>query len=473
MSDAAISQPPRPGPAPRVSLPTLSPSSRLYMGTEAGGSALLLAATVLALVWANSPWSASYDEFWHTPATIGIGGAELTLDLQHWVNDALMALFFLVVGLEITREVATGELRDRRSVAAPALGALGGLVTPALIYLAINPSGPESAGWGVVMSTDTAFVLGILALFGPRCPDRLRLFLLTLAIVDDIGAIGVMAMFYSDDLVPSALVVSGLLIVLLLALRWLGVWRLTPYVLTGIALWLAVHESGVHATLAGVVVGLLLPQRPPDDEAFDRSHSYGRALREQPEPERARLAALAVAATIPAGSRLQHRLHRWTAYAVVPVFGLANAGVTLDGETLSAAATSSVTIGVAVALVVGNALGITAGAAIALRTGWGVLPGGVRWSHLMAGATLAGIGFTIALFIADLAFDDDDALKEQATIGILVGSVVAAVLGVILLRVLGERFPLCSPDAPGPPVLPPRPWLDPGLVRDDAVGERA
>ena len=454
-----------------MSLPTLSPSSRLYMGTEAGGSALLLAATVLALVWANSPWSASYDSFWHTPATIGVGSAELTLDLQHWVNDALMALFFLVVGLEITREVATGELRDRRSVAAPALGALGGLVVPALIYLAFNPSGPESAGWGVVMSTDTAFVLGILALFGPRCPDRLRLFLLTLAIVDDIGAIGVMAVFYSDEIVPSALMISGLLIVLLLALRWLGVWRLTPYVLTGIALWLTVHESGVHATLAGVVVGLLLPQRPPDDEVLHRTRSYGRALMEQPEPERARLASLAVAATIPAGSRLQHRLHRWTAYAVVPVFGLANAGVSLDGETLRAAATSSVTIGVAVALVVGNAVGITVGAAIALRTGWGVLPGGVRWSHLMAGATLAGIGFTIALFIADLAFDDD-ALKEQATIGILAGSVIAAVLGIVLLRVLGERFPLCSPDAPGPPVLPPRPWLDPGVVRDVAVGDR-
>jgi Na+:H+ antiporter, NhaA family len=472
VSDAAISQPPRPGPAPRVSLPTLSPSSRLYMGTEAGGSALLLVATVVALLWANSPWSASYDTFWHTPATIAIGGAELTLDLQHWVNDALMALFFLVVGLEITREVATGELRDRRSMAAPALGAVGGLVTPALVYFAFNPSGPESAGWGVVMSTDTAFVLGILALFGPRCPDRLRLFLLTLAIVDDIGAISVMAVFYSDDLVPVALAVAAALVGVLLALRWLGVWRLTPYVLTGIALWLAVQASGVHATLAGVVVGLLLPQRPPDDEVFDRTRSYSRALHEQPEPERARLAALAVAATIPAGSRLQHRLHRWTAYAVVPVFGLANAGVTLDAGTLRAAATSPVTIGVAVALVVGNAIGITTGTAVALRTGWGVLPGGVRWSHLMAGATLAGIGFTISLFIADLAFDDE-ALKDQATIGILAGSVTAAVLGIILLRVLGERFPLCSPDAPGPPTLPPRPWLDPGLVPGTTVADHA
>jgi Na+/H+ antiporter NhaA len=445
-----------------VSIPTLSPSSRLYMGTEAGGSALLLAATVLALVWANSPWSAAYDAFWTTPASIGIGDLTLSLDLRHWVNDAAMALFFLVVGLEVTREVTTGELRDRRNVAAPALGALGGLVIPALIYLAFNPSGPASAGWGIVMSTDTAFVLGVLALFGPRCPDRMRLFLLTLAIVDDIGAISVMALFYSGDLHVPALLVSAVLIAVLVALRWAGVWRLTPYVLTGIALWLAVHESGVHGTLAGVVLGLLLPSRPADPEDVQRTGTYGRALREQPDAERARLAGLAVAATVSANARLLHHLHRWTAYLVVPVFGLANAGVPLDAETLRTALTSPVTIGVCVALVVGNAIGITAGAAAALRTGWGVLPGGVRWSHLMAGATLAGIGFTISLFIADLAFGDGP-LKDQATIGILAGSVVAALLGVALLRVLGERFPLCTPDTEGPPSLPPLPWVDPAV----------
>src|SRR3954452_13320971 len=248
-------QPPRPGPAQRVSVPTLSPSSKLYFGTEAGGSALLLAANVLALAWANSPLSDSYAAFWSTKATIGVGDVELSLDLRHWVNDALMALFFLVVGLEITREISVGELRDRRNVAAPALGALGGLTVPAVIYLAFNHSGPASSGWGIVMSTDTAFVLGILALFGPRCPDRLRLFLLTLAIVDDIGAISVMAIFYSRDLSVPALVLSAALVAVLVGLRWLGVWRLTPYALTGILLWVAVHASGVHATLAGVLVG--------------------------------------------------------------------------------------------------------------------------------------------------------------------------------------------------------------------------
>jgi Na+:H+ antiporter, NhaA family len=432
------------------------------MGTEAGGSALLLAATLAALLWANSPWSGSYAAFWATPASIGVGDLTLTMDLEHWVNDAGMALFFLVVGLEITREVSTGELRDRRNLAAPALGALGGLVVPAAVYLAFNASGPASAGWGIVMSTDTAFVLGILALFGPRCPDRLRLFLLTLAIVDDIGAISVMALFYSDDLDLTALMVAGALIAVLLGLRWAGVWRLSPYVVTGIALWLAVYASGVHATLAGVLVGLLLPSTPPGPEVLDRTRDFGRALREAPDAERAHQTALAAKATVAAGARLQQALHRWTAYVVVPVFGLANAGVPLDLDTLRTAATSPVTLGIVAALVVGKTIGITAGTALALRTGWGILPGGVRWSHLLAGATLAGIGFTISLFITDLAFDDER-LHEQATIGILAGSGIAAVAGVVLLRVLGGRFSLCSPEAEGPPSLPPRPWRQPSV----------
>jgi NhaA family Na+:H+ antiporter len=279
-----VTQPPRPGPARRVSVPTLSPSSKLYFGTEAGGSALLLMATVIALAWANSPWADSYDSFWHTKATIGVGDLQLTLDLRHWVNDAAMALFFLVVGLEITREVSVGELRDRRNVAAPALGALGGLLVPAAIYLAVNHSGPASAGWGIVMSTDTAFVLGVLALFGPRCPDRLRLFLLTLAIVDDIGAISVMALFYTDGVDAAALAVAAVLVAVLGVLRWAGVWRVTPYVLVGIALWLAVQASGVHPTLAGVLVGLLMPSRPPEPDVVERTRGRG----SPPSPPRPR-----------------------------------------------------------------------------------------------------------------------------------------------------------------------------------------
>lgn len=459
-----MAQPPRPGPPLRVSVPSLSPSSRLYMGTEAGGSALLLVGALGALVWANSPWSGGYAAFWSTPATIAVDGVELGMDLRHWVNDAAMALFFMVVGLEITREVATGELRNRRAVAAPALGAVGGLVVPALLYLALNPSGPASSGWGIVMSTDTAFTLGVLALFGPRCPDRLRLFLLTLAIVDDIGAIGVMALFYSDAIVVPALLVALMLVLVLLVLRWQGVWRLSPYVLVGVGLWLAVHGSGVHATLAGVVLGLVVPARPPSQREVDRTAAYGRALREAPDAQRARLTNLAVAATVPANARLQEALHRWTAYLVVPVFGLANAGVRLDGQALAAAAASPVTWGVVLGLVGGNAVGITAGTFLALRSGQGVLPGGVRWSHLMAGATLAGIGFTISLFVTELAFAGDAVLREQAKIGILAGSLTAAVLGTLLLRLLGDRFSLCTPEPETSRTLPPRPWLEPRAV---------
>ncbi|HET7326153.1 MAG TPA: Na+/H+ antiporter NhaA [Nocardioidaceae bacterium] len=458
-----MADPPRPGPAPRVRLPGPSPAVRQFLATEAGSAALLLAATVLALVWSNSPFSASYHQLWEATASIDLAGAGLEMSLRHWVNDGAMALFFLVVGLEITREVSTGELRDRRTVAVPALGAVGGLTVPALVYLLFNPGGPAAHGWGIAMSTDTAFVVGVLALFGPRCPDRLRLFLLTLAIVDDIGAITVMAVFYSDGLVPQALAAAGAVAVGIALMRQLGVWGLSPYAVAGVLLWLCVYVSGVHATLAGVLIGLLIPVSAARQEDVEATQAYGRALREGPTADRVNLAVMSARSTVPANARLTRVLHPWSAYLVVPVFGLANAGVPLDADTLAQAATSSVTIGVAVALVVGNAVGITAASALALRTGWGVLPGGVRYIHLLGGATLAGIGFTISLFIATLAFDDE-LLRNEAKIGILVGSLVAAVVGSVVLRTLGERTSLCSPaaDTDGLPSLPPRPWYEPG-----------
>lgn len=449
----------RPGPPLRVQLPTLAPTVKTFLATEAGGAMLLLSATVLALLWANSPWSAAYDTLWATSAGFHLGGLGLELDLHHWVNDGAMAVFFLVVGLEISREATVGDLRDRRTVAVPALGALGGLTVPALLYVAVNHSGQAAHGWGVVMSTDTAFLVGVLALFGPRCPDQLRLFLLTLAIVDDIGAITVMAAFYTEQVHVWPVVLAVVGVGALLALRWLRVWRLTPYAVVGLLLWFAVQASGVHATLAGVLLGLILPVRPARREQVEGVSRWARRFQEETTPDRAHLAELAAQAAVSPGERFQRILHPWSAYVVVPVFGLANAGVSLDAASLSAAVRSPVTIGIVVALVAGNAIGIFGAASLALRLGLGDLPGRVRYGHLLGGAMLAGIGFTISLFIAELAFTDDS-LREQAKIGILAGSLVSAVLGTILLRVLGERLPLCSPPTL-PRGLPSLPWREP------------
>ena len=342
-----------------------------------------------------------------------------------------MTLFFLVVGLEVTREVTVGELRDRRTVRVPVLAALGGMILPALIFLAVNAGGAGVRGWGVAMATDIAFVLGALALLGPRCPDQLRLFLLTVAIVDDIGAILVIAVFYSHDLSVPAVLASAFLVGALVALRWIRVWRSPAYVLVGLALWLAVLKSGVHATIAGVLIGLLVSTRAP--AASGEAGLYARALDEETTPERARLAGLAASATVSPNERMQHNLHPWTSYLVIPLFALANAGVRLDGETLQAAVTSPVTIGIVVALILGKSVGITGSTLLALRLRLGVLPGAIKRGQLVGGATLAGIGFTVALFIAELAFPDP-ALRDQAVVGILSGSLLAALLGWVVFH---------------------------------------
>ncbi|MCW2522202.1 MAG: Na+/H+ antiporter NhaA [Frankiales bacterium] len=453
----------RPGPRLRFNPPQVTPAARRFIANEAGSAAVLLGATLVALIWANSPVSASYFSFWATPVRLDVGHWGLNLDLQHMVNDAAMAVFFLVLGLEISREVTAGELRDRRSITVPACGAIGGMLLPIAIYLAINHSGPAAHGWGIVMSSDTAFVLGVLALFGPRCPDQLRLFLLALAVVDDIGAIAVMAVFYTDHVRVIPLVIAAVIVGGFLVLRWLGVWRLTPYVILVLALWTAIYASGVHPTLSGVLAGLLIPATLTEEGRQREVFVFGRALVENPSAAGARLTSLAAAATVSANQRLQVWLHPWSAYFVIPAFGLANAGVSLGPSNLRMALHSPVTVGVALALVLGNAVGITAGSTLALRTGLGVLPGRVRYSHLFGGAVLAGIGFTISLFITDLAFTDP-VLRDDAKIGILSGSLVAALVGAWVLRVMGERTPLCSPAGEtAPSALPPLPWSAPGL----------
>jgi len=439
---------------------TLAPTVRTFLATEAGSAVVLLAATAAALVWANSPARDAYTALWHTPAGLYVGDLGIELDLQHWVNDLAMALFFAVVGLEINREATRGELRDPRAVAVPALGALGGLLVPVAVFLVLNVGTEAARGWGVVMSTDTAFLVGVLALFGPRCPDRLRLFLLTLAIVDDIGAILAMAVFYTDHVDLRALTVAAALVAALAVLRVRGVWRLAPYVVVGLALWVAVLASGVHATIAGVLVGLLVPTGLPHERRRAEVATRARRFLSEGGVDHEHAAEVAGRAAVPTGDRLQRALHPWSAYVVVPLFGLANAGVRLDPATLADAFGSRLTVGVAVALVVGNAVGITGAATLALRLGLGDLPGRVRWGHLLGGAVLAGIGFTISLFIAQLAFDDP-VLLERAKIGVLTGSLVAAVAGSVLLRWLGERLPLCTPPRL-PPTLPDLPWRSAG-----------
>ena len=423
--------------------------------TEAGGAALLLAATVAALVWANSPWGNSYDTFWHTEIAIRVGGAELALDLQHWVNDGLMTFFFFVVGLEVKRELVLGELADRRRAAVPGLAALAGLVVPALVYAVFNLGEEAVSAWGVVISTDTAFLIGVLALLGSAVPPQLRVFLLALAIADDVGALTVIAVFYTEDLALVPLAVAALCFALMLALRWLNVWRGPGYLVLGVAAWVAMYLSGVHPTLLGVAVALATPAYAPRRSEVDEFARRARAYLQSPNPEYADAARLSIARSVPPGERLQQLWGPWCTCVFVPLFALANAGVPLTGETVAAAATSPITLGVVAGLVLGKLVGILLGTGLAVRLRLGDLAPGLSPLHLIGGAALSGIGFTISLFIVDLAFTDE-ALADQARVGVLVASVLAAVLGWMLLRLAAHRHPGSADESLDPPVDPDR-----------------
>lgn len=413
-----------------------------YLQTEAGGAVLLLLATVVALLWANSPWSDSYEHVWQTPLSLELGERVLSESLRHWVNDLLMALFFLLVGLEIARELSMGEYRDRRAVTAPALAALGGLVLPAALFFAVvGTSGEAARGWGTAISTDTAFALGVLALVGPRCPNRLRVFLLALAIVDDIAAIGVIAVFYTDDLQLVPLLLAGAVLVTVAAARRFGLQNPAPYVLLALGLWLAIYASGVHPTVAGVALGLLFAAYPPREDALAATQTSGRAFLTAPSPERAREVVRTRTGALSANERLTLRPHPVVSLAVVPLFALANAGVPLGAEALRGALSSPVSWGIVLGLVVGKLAGVMAGTWLALRVPGASFVGGVRWGQLSGIGAVAGIGFTIALLVTDLAFDDPQ-LQQQTKIGILAGSVLA--LGIF--RFLSARGGLCLPE---------------------------
>lgn len=421
--------------------PGLVDPLRRYLTTEAGSAGLLLAATVVALVWANWP-GAGYATFWHTELALRAGDSEVALSLQHWVNDGLMVFFFYVIGLEVKREFVMGELTDRHRAAVPLVAAATGLVVPALVYLALNPSGPASSAWGVVISTDTAFLLGLVALVGPRCPLQLRLFLLTLAVADDVGALTVIALFYTDELrvIPLLLAVAGLGVILLL--RYLQVWRGPAFFVVGIGIWLAMHESGVHPTIAGVVIAMLAPTYPPRREEVVQAAAATKAYYQSPGPELARAARLLIDRSVSPNERLQQLFHPWTSYVIVPVFALANAGVVVSAEALREASTSPVTLGIIAGLVLGKLLGISLGVFAALRLRVGSLAPELGPFQIAGGAALSGLGFTISLFIVELAIDDE-ALADQARMGVMAAALLAAVLGWGLFR-LGDRRPRTS-----------------------------
>jgi Na+/H+ antiporter NhaA len=405
---------------------------RGFAANEVGSAAVLLAAAVAALVWANSPWSSTYEVVWSSDLSFRLGELEFSQDLRHWINDGLMAFFFFVVGLEIRREFDMGELRDHRRVAIPVLAALGGMAAPALIYLAFNAGAPAARGWGIVMATDTAFALGALALIGRRFPTRLRVFLLTLVIVDDIGALTVIALGYTQELSPVALLVAVGLFGVVLGLRQLGVRRGIPYVVVGVGVWLATLESGVHPTIAGVALGLLATAYPPSRQDLQRAMSLWRTFREQPTPRFARSARLGVTEAISPNERLQDLFQTWTSYLVVPLFALANAGVELRGDLLGRALASPITLGIVFGLVAGKPIGITVASWLASRRRLGGFPLTVAWPPLVGLATLAGIGFTVSLFVADLSFQGEQ--LEEAKVGILAASVLATSLGWLAFR---------------------------------------
>ena len=330
---------------------------------------MLLGAVVAALLWANSPWPDSYEDVWTTDLSIRLGDAGINQDLRDWVNEGLMTFFFLVLGLEAKRELDLGQLRERRRISIPLVAALGGMAVPVLIYLAFNAGGSGADGWGAAMSTDTAFALGVLALVAPN-GTRLRVRLLTLVIFDDLVALLVIATVYTDGVSVLPLAIAAALFAVLIALRYAPIeWRGPAAVIVGVAIWVALHESGIDPVIAGLAVGLVTSAYPPARSDLERVTESAREFREQPTPELARATQLSVASAISANERLQYRLHPWTSFVIVPLFALANAGIHLDGQLLEDAATSSITLGILCGYVIGKPVGIIAATWLASRLG--------------------------------------------------------------------------------------------------------
>jgi NhaA family Na+:H+ antiporter len=412
-----------------------------FFRTEAAAGALLVICAVAALVVANSAWAAAYHRLWATPIVIAGGGYALSLTLHQWINDGLMAVFFLLVGMEIKREALAGELASPRQAALPIAAAIGGMVVPASIYLLANAGGTALRGWAIPMATDIAFALGVLALVAPRAPSGLKIFLAALAIVDDMGAVVVIALFYTGEIAWGALGAAGVIFLVLIALNVLRVQRLAPYLVLGLALWFFVHESGVHASIAGVLLASVIPTRTRINavefsttargllDHFDRTETGDFLVLTSKGQQEALIGLERTSELVTAPLlRLEHALHRFSAFVVMPLFAFSNAGVSLSGSS-----DGTVTAAVILGLAIGKPLGITGAALAAVRLRLAALPEGVNWTALHGCAWLGGIGFTMSLFIATLAFEGTN-LLDSAKVGILAGSAFASVVGAIVVR---------------------------------------
>ena len=413
---------------------------REFLRTETGSATILLAATVAALLWVNLDPS-SYDTLWRTTLAVRLGSVGIAQDLRHWVNDGLMTFFFFVVGLEARREFDLGELRERRRAALPIVAGLSGMAVAVLLYLAINADGPGAHGWGAAMSTDTAFALGLLVLLGPRFPDRLRAFMLTVVVVDDLVALVVIATVYTTSLTLTPLLVGLALLGLVFAVRSAGRWLGAVYAALGLAAWVAFFESGVDPVVVGLVLGLLVYAYPAARPDLERASERFRLFREQPTPELARAARTGVESAISPNERLAQRFHPWTSYLIVPLFALANAGIAVGGGFLARAFSSPITLGIIVGYVVGKPAGVVGGSWLMSRLSRGRLRPPVGWAAVIGGGAVAGIGFTVSLLVSSLAFSGTQ--LQEAKLGVLSAAALAAVSTWTVFRVtdlLPKRF---------------------------------
>ena len=419
-----------------------------FLHKEASGGILLIIFTLIALVWANTSFSDSYHNLWHTHITVSLGNL-LTLDypLHYWINDGLMVIFFFTVGLEIKRELLVGELSSIQKSSLPIAGALGGMIIPAVLYSLLNAGGSGSGGWGIPMATDIAFVVGIMALLGPRIPLTLKIFVLALAIADDIGAVLVIAIFYTAEISTSALIVAAIVLVVLIILNRLGTKSLIAYSLLGIILWVAFLKSGVHATIAGVLLAFTIPASSRFDTKkfsdkvkefinhFDSTGEHWKNVLNNAERQNDVMAIeTSCEKVLTPLQRFEHGLHPWVSFFIIPVFALANAGVTLSGLNIFEALFSEISLGIILGLFVGKQIGIFGFSFLAVKLKLASLPQGVNWKNLYGAGMLAGIGFTMSLFIAGLAFTNPE-LLDLSKIGVLTGSIISGVFGFIFLKI--------------------------------------